>query len=115
MFLDIGLWKISKESSDEFRNLVYKFVDYQRDNREEWPYKKAHFYMMHSDDESIESWMYIDIFDSPEDFRKMDAVINKMLETNPDMKTTFERMFALQVPDSWKTTQWFEIEELHIE
>jgi len=115
LFLDIGLWKISKENSDEFRNLVHKFVDYQRSNRDEWPYKKAHFYMMRSDDESVESWMYIDIFDSHEDFKKMDAVINKMLETDPEMKTTFERMFALQVPDSWKTTQWSEVEELHIE
>ncbi len=115
MFLDIGQWKISKENSEEFRNRVYKFVDYQRDNRDEWPYKKAHFYMMRSDDESVESWMYIDIFDSPEDFKKMDAVINKMLEKDPDMKTTFDRMFALQVPDSWKTTQWSEVEDLHID
>ncbi len=115
MFLDIGVWEISKENSEEFRNLVHKFVDYQRNNREEWSYKTAYFYMMRSNDESVESWMYIDIFDSHEDFKKMDAVINKMLETNPDMKTTFERMFALQVPDSWKTTQWSEIEELHIE
>lgn len=115
MFLDIGHWKISKENSGEFRNLVHKFVDYQRNNREEWPYKKAHFYMIRSNDESVEYWMYIDIFDSHEDFKKMDVVINMMLETDPDMKTTFEKMFALQVPDSWKTTQWFEIEELHIE
>ena len=115
MFLDIGHWKISKENSGEFRNLVRKFVDYQRNNREEWPYKKAHFYMIRSNDESVEYWMYIDIFDSHEDFKKMDVVINMMLETDPDMKTTFEKMFALQVPDSWKTTQWFEIEELHIE
>lgn len=115
MFLDIGLWEISKENSEEFRDLAHKFVDYQRNNREEWPYKKAHFYVMRSDDESVESWMYIDIFDSHEDFKKMEAVINKMLETNPDMKTTFERMFALQVSDSWKTTQWSEVEELHIE
>ena len=115
MFLDIGLWKISKENSEEFQHLVHKFVNYQRKNREAWPYKKAHFYMMHSNDESVESWMYIDIFGSPEDFKKMDSVINKMLETDPDMKTTFERMFALQVPDSWKTTQWSEVKELHIE
>ena len=115
MFIDIGHWKISIENSEEFRNQVRKFVEYQRDTREEWPYKKAHFYMMHNDDESVDSWMYIDIFDHPEDFKKMDAVINKMLEIDSDMKTTFERMFALQVPDSWKTTQWSEVEELHIE
>jgi hypothetical protein len=115
LFIDIGHWKIPKENSEEFRSLVHKFVEYQRNNREEWPYKKAHFYMMHNDDESVDPSMYIDIFDNLEDFKKMDAVINKMLEIDSDMKTTFERMFALQVPDSWKTTQWYEVEELHIE
>ncbi|MGD9382397.1 MAG: hypothetical protein PVI03_08130 [Candidatus Thorarchaeota archaeon] len=115
MFIDIGQWKISVENSEEFRDLVLKFVNYQRDNRDEWPYKKAQFYMMLSDDESVEFWMYIDVFDSHEDFKKMDAVINKMLETDPDMKATFDRMFALQVPDSWKTTQWSEVGKLHIE
>jgi hypothetical protein len=115
LFIDIGQWQIPIENSKEHKELIRKFVDYQRANRDEWPYKKAHFYMMLSDDESVESWMYIDLFDSHEDFEKMDAVINKMLETNPDMKATFDRMFALQVPDSWKTTQWSEVDELHIE
>ncbi len=115
MFIDIGQWKIPIENSEEFRSLVLKFVNYQRDNREEWPYKNAHFYMMSSDDESVESWMYIDVFDSHEDFKEMDAVINRMLETDPDMKVIFDRMFALQVPDSWKTTQWSEVDELYIE
>jgi hypothetical protein len=115
LFIDIGQWQIPVENSEEHRKLARKFVDYQRANRDEWPYKEARFYMMLSEDASVEFWMYIDFFDSPEEFKKMEAVINKMQETDSDMKTTFDRLFELQVPDSWKTTQWTEVDELRIE
>ena len=45
---------------------------------------------MFSKDATVEIWMYIDVFDSPEDFKKMEVAINNMLESVPELKATFE-------------------------
>ncbi|MFX1273251.1 MAG: hypothetical protein ACFFAX_16320 [Promethearchaeota archaeon] len=115
MFIDIGHWKISRENSEEFRNLASKFVNYQRATRDEWPYKEAYFYMMVTEDQSVESWKYIDIFDNTEDFEKMDGTMNKVFEREPEVKAVFDRVFEIMVPDTWKTIQWTEVEEFRIE
>jgi hypothetical protein len=70
---------------------------------------------MFSKDASVEIWMYIDMFDSPEDFKKMEGAINNMLKTEPELKAIFDRLLDMMVPDSWKTTQWTEAEEFRVE
>ncbi|MHA1948923.1 MAG: hypothetical protein ACXAAO_01535 [Candidatus Thorarchaeota archaeon] len=115
MFIDIGQWQIPVENSKEHRKLWPKLLDYQRKNRSEFPYKESRFYKMFSKDASVEIWMYIDIFDSPEEFRKMEGAINNMLETVPELKATFDRLLGMMVPDSWKTTQWTEAAEFRVE
>jgi hypothetical protein len=70
--------------------------------------------MKMSEDESIEFWMYIDLFDNLDDFKKMGDAINKMLGTEPELKATFDKLLGLMVPDSWKTTQWTEAPEFRV-
>jgi hypothetical protein len=115
LFIDIGQWKIPVEKGKEHKELIQKFVDYQRANRDEWPYREAYFYMMIGEDPSVESWIYIDIFDNTEDFERMEGTMNKVFEREPEVKAVFDRVFEIMVPDTWKTTQWTEVDEFRIE
>ena len=71
--------------------------------------------MTANEDLSIESWIYIDIFDNTEDFEKMESTMNKVFEREPEVKAVFDRVFEIMVPDTWKTKQWTEVDEFRIE
>ncbi|MFQ5834118.1 MAG: hypothetical protein ACE5H4_15545 [Candidatus Thorarchaeota archaeon] len=111
MFLDVGQWQIPVESSREHKEIVLKLLDHHRANPDEFPYKEAYFYKMPSEDASVESWMYIHIFDSTEAFLKMEDAQQRMLETEPELKAAMDRAFELMVSDSWRTTQWTRVQE----
>ncbi len=114
MLYDIGKWKVSKANAEKFLNMLNRFVEWQKQNRSKFYYTHSMFGKVKSEDESEETWMYIDEYKDEEsydkfteDFKSSDPEYAGFLK----LKAEFE---SLIVPDSYSCARLVEKSELHI-
>ncbi len=114
MLYDIGLWKVSKANAEKFLEMMNRFVEWQKQNRKKFYYTHSKFGIVRDDDQSAQTWMYIDEYEDQESYDKF----TKSLQGNDPENAGFfklrEEFASLIVPDSYKCLRLIEKPELCI-
>ena len=63
---------------------------------------------MASDDTAVETWMYLDHYESFKDFEGFIEAINARFETDVELQKWRDAFMSVIDPESWTTTQWLE-------
>jgi hypothetical protein len=112
---DVGRWQVLKEDSEKHYELWKKGLEMQKANRDLWCYKESRFFRMIDDDGSVENWMWLDSYESKEDYDRFMAAFPERMKSDPELKASYERFQAVMVPDSTKMALWKEVEEFRVE
>ncbi len=114
MLYEIGKWKVSKANADKFLDMLSRFVEWQKQNRSKFYYRHSMFGKVQSEDESEETWMYIDEYRDQEAYDKFTEDFKSRDPENAGflkLKAEFE---SLIVPNSYSCARLIEKPELHI-
>jgi hypothetical protein len=105
-------WQVPSEKSSEHLELLKQSLDMQKNDRTLWCYKESRIFKMVDGEDSVETWMYLDLYENFKDFEGFVESINSRFETDTQLQKWREDFMSAINPESWTTTQWNE--EYHI-
>ena len=101
MLYNIGEWKVSKANAEKFLEFMGRFVEWQKQNRKKFYYVQSNFGILKNEDQTAETWMYVDVYEDQESYDKFGEDFRR---SNPDwagflrLRDEFE---SLIVPNSY--------------
>ncbi len=101
MLYDIGKWKVSKVNAEKFLDMLNRFVEWQKQNRSKFYYTHSRFGIVKSEDQSEETWMYIDEYKDQDSY---DTFIGSFQSSDPGLAGFFklkDEFESLIVPNSY--------------
>jgi len=112
MFVNIVRWRIPKEKSKEQLEVWRGMIGYQRSHPETVSLLRSRFFTSTDEGSSEENWMFLDEYNSREDFERF----VKKWDEDPELAKLGEQFFAkwgaVMTPKSRKREYWTEVEEL---
>ena len=116
MLVNTLRWRIPKENSDRQREFWQEVTDYQRSHPEKVFYTRSRFFTSWEEGASEEAWMFLDDYESREDYDKWIKTVREDPELVELAKSWYPRWDALIVPGLKKRGEvWTEIESLRVE
>jgi hypothetical protein len=114
MLYDVGQWRVPKANAEKFLEMMNRFVDWQKQNRSKFYYTRSTFGIVKSEDQSEETWMYIDEYKDQESYDNFNASLQSNDPENAaffKLKGEFE---SLIVKNSYSCARLTEKPELRI-
>jgi len=116
LLVNIVRWRVPKEKSNEQFEVWREMMDYQRSHPEKVFYTRSRFFTYTEKDSSEENWMFLDEYESREDFDKWMKAVREDPELNRLMEAWFPKWDALVISGSKKKGEvWNEVEKLRVE
>ncbi len=107
-------WNVRKENSPRQFEVWREMMDYQRSHPEKVYYTRSRFFTDAPKDSSEENWMFLDEYESREDYDEWMKATHEDPELVKLMETWFPKWDALVVPGSRKGEVWNEVEKLRV-
>jgi hypothetical protein len=101
-------WQVLSEKSEEHLELLKQSVELQKNDRKLWCYKESRIFKIVGEDSSVETWMYLDLYEDFKDFEGFIEAINARFETDEKLQKWRENFMSVIYPESWTMTQWTE-------
>jgi len=114
LLYDIGTWKVSKVNARKFLEMMDRFVEWQKQNREKFYYTRSTFGIVRDDDPTTETWTYVDEYKDQESFDQFDKSFQWDNPENAGFLKLKKEFESLIVPDSYKCGRVIEKPELRI-
>jgi hypothetical protein len=115
LFVNIVRWRVPKEKSKKQFEVWREMMDYQRAHPEKVYYNKSRFFTYTEKGSSEENWMFLDEYESRQDYDKWMKAVNEDPELIKLMKAWFPKWDALILSGSRKVEIWDEVEKLGVE
>ena len=96
---------MSKVNADRFLEMMERFVEWQKQNREKFYYTHSMFGIVKSENQSEETWMYIDEYKDQDSY---DKFIASFQSSDPSLAGFFklkDEFESLIVPNSYSCDQ----------
>jgi len=114
LLYDIGKWKVSKANADKFLDMMHRFVEWQKQNRNKFYYTHSTFGIVKSKNPSEETWMYIDEYKDPESYERSNESFKSSDPENAGFFRLKDEFASLIVPNSYTCARLIEKPELRI-
>ena len=116
MLVNIVRWRIRKDDSSTQFELWREMMDYQKSHPEKVYYVRSSFFTFTEKGSSEENWMFLDEYESREDFDKWMKAVREDPELVKLMDDFFPKWNALIISGSKKKGEvWTEAEKLRVE
>ena len=115
MFINIMRWRILKENSYKQHEVWREMMDYQKSHPDKIFYERSSFYTHIEKGSNEENWMFLDEYESREDYDKWMRKVRDDPELIKLMNEWFPKWDALVIPGSKKGETWSEDEGLRVE
>ena len=114
MLYDIARWKVSKANAKKHLEMIRRVIEWEKQNRRLLYFTRATYFLLKTEDLSVETWMNIDEYEDQESFDKFWKTFKK---SNPEYAGGFElkdKWVSLFVPNSLTHEVFIEKPELRI-
>ncbi len=115
LLVHVATWRVPKEKSREQLEVWGEMMDYWRAHPEKSFYTRSRFFTFTEKGSSEENWMFIDEYETREDFEKW----MKAAQGDPELLKLMDKFFpkwdALIIQGSKKSDVWTEVEKLRVE
>jgi predicted acetyltransferase len=116
LLVNIVRWRVPKEKSNEQFEVWREMMDYQKSHPEKFYYARSRFFTFTEEGSSEENWMFLDEYESREDYEKWMKTVGEDTEIMKLMDDWMPNWNALVVTGSKKKGEvWTEVEKLRVE
>jgi len=112
VFVNIVRWRVPKEKSKEQLEVWREMIDFQRSHPETVSLLRSRFFTSSDEGSTEENWMFLDEYDSREDFERFVAKWDADQELAKLGEQFFVKWETVMIPKSRKREYWTEVEEL---